>query len=208
MLNAYEMFCRRAIGQCDPLRPRRAVFVDRDGTMIEDVGYLRRPEQVKLLPGAADGLRMFQSAGFVIAAVSNQAGLARGYLDEGQFRAVHERFMAVMDEIGVELSACYYCAYYGNGSVSQYRKTSDARKPGPGMLLRAGHSLGVYLRLSWMIGDKWDDVSAGLAAGTRTVKLPGASSRPGRPSDLQPDFFAENLQVSARIITGQAAGCL
>jgi len=199
MRNAYEMFCRRPGPPSDPFRPRDAVFVDRDGTLIEDVGYIRDANDLRVLAGVPEALSIFDSAGFSIVVVSNQAGLARGRVTEQQFQAVHQRFVAEMERLGVRLDGCYYCPYLADGSVTAYRKDSDSRKPAPGMLLLAASRLAVRLPLSWMIGDKWDDVRAGISAGTRTVKLAGSQDR-GTPSGLKPDFFAENLLAAARII--------
>ncbi len=200
MISAYEMFCEGKPSG-DPFRPRRAVFLDRDGTLIEDVGYIRDPDLVRLMPGVAEGLGAMRSAGFSLVVVSNQAGLPRGRFTDAEFRAVHERFMALMAAAKVRLDACYYCPYHPDGPVAAYRGLSGARKPRPGMLWWAAWRCGVFLPGSWMIGDRWDDVRAGVAAGVRTIKLPDTTDRRAQPEGLKADFFADNLAAAATIVS-------
>jgi len=190
-------------GTADPFRPRRAVFLDRDGTLMEDVGYLGDPHRVKLLPSVPRALEMLRSAGFLLIMVSNQSGVARGYLGPGDLDAVHQRLVELLHRVGLTLTGCYYCPYYEQGSVSQYRKESDMRKPCCGMLLRAAHDHGLYLPLTWMVGDSWEDVGAGIGAGVRTIKLARTGDRGCGPGGLKPDFFAENLEQAATIILSQ-----
>jgi len=176
----------------DPFRPRRAVFLDRDGTIIDDVGYLRNPAQVRLLTGAAEGLRTLAAAGYLLVVISNQSGLARGLATPADLAAGHERMAELLAREGVALAASYYCPYLAEGSVREYVRTSDLRKPGPGMLLRAAWELGLFLPLCWTVGDAARDVEAGAAAGTRTIRIGGTPEK-GR-------FFADSLRAAATII--------
>jgi D-glycero-D-manno-heptose 1,7-bisphosphate phosphatase len=132
--------------------PRRALFVDRDGTLITDAGYPRDPALVELLPGAADALREL-SGSFALVIVSNQSGIARGLVSEAEARAVHDR---VIDRF----ARAYYCPHApGDGC--------PCRKPAPGLLVDAARELGLDLASSIMLGDKPSDVAAGRAAGCR-----------------------------------------
>ena len=179
------------------------MFLDRDGTLIEDVGYISDPKRVRVLPGVVEGLTQLRSAGFALVVVSNQSGLARGYFTFEQFNAVHKQFLALLTQAGITLTGCYYCPYYSQGSVKAYCRESDERKPAPGMLLRAARNHSLHLPSSWMIGDGSVDVSAGIAAGVRTIKLSAADDRPIGDSEPKPDFFAENLIEASTIIISQ-----
>lgn len=152
---------------------RPAVFLDRDGTIIEDTGYVDSPERVRLLPGAASALRELRDAGYRVVVVSNQSGVARGRFDEAMLQEVHLRMEELLKQEGVQLDAAYYCPFLDGpaATVSEYRMDSDLRKPAPGMLLRARDELDIDLARSWMIGDSPRDVEAGRRAGCRTILL-------------------------------------
>jgi len=142
----------------------RLLLLDRDGTLMEDVGYPNDPARVRLIPGAAGAVRELAAAGFVPAVVSNQSGLARGLIIPAQAAAVHERFVALFAaESGVRLP-CYYCPH-GPGDGC------GCRKPRPGLLERAAADLGLAARGAVMVGDKPSDAAAGRAFGARTVLL-------------------------------------
>lgn len=148
-----------------------AVFLDRDGTVIADPGYLRDCAQVRLLGGVVEALRRFGEAGFRLVIVTNQSGIARGYLTEIELAAVHTHLRRMLEAQGVRLDGMYYCPYHPEGAVEAYRKDSDWRKPQCGMLKAAASDLGLDLCASWMIGDSLRDVEAGKRAGCRTVLL-------------------------------------
>ena len=160
-----------------------AVFLDRDGTIIEDPGYVGHPDQVRLLPGAAEALRRFSDLGYLVIIVSNQSGVARGLFDEAELTAVHARFEGLLQTAGTRLDGAYYCPYLSGpeAKVEAYRRDSKLRKPAPGMLLQAAGEHHIDLSRSWMIGDSPDDVEAGRRAGCRTILVrPGpAPAGPG-----------------------------
>ncbi len=149
----------------------KAVFLDRDGTIIEAHGYVNDPNQVRLIPGAADAIRSLSQAGYLVVLISNQAGVARGLLDEETLSRVHGRLEALLRAEGVSLDGAYYCPYLDGpeATVEAYRRDSELRKPKPGMLLQAARELSIDLSRSWMIGDSPRDVEAGLRAGCRTI---------------------------------------
>ena len=144
------------------LRP--AVFLDRDGTLIEDVGYPRDPETVRLVDGAPEALAALRRAGFALVVVSNQSGIGRGFVTREEAKAVHERFLRELRARGVELDDVRYCPHTPEDACT-------CRKPATGLLLDAARELGLDLARSFMVGDKPDDVEAGRAAGCRTVLL-------------------------------------
>jgi D-glycero-D-manno-heptose 1,7-bisphosphate phosphatase len=145
---------------------RSAVFLDRDGTLIEEKCYISRPDQVQLLPGAAQGLTMLRSAGFACVVVTNQSGIGRGMFTEADMRAVHDEMYRQLRQAGTELDGVYHCPIAPRVS-DQTVIDHPERKPGPGMLLRAAQELDLDLSSSWMVGDKTCDVLAGRNAGCR-----------------------------------------
>ena len=150
-----------------------AAFLDRDGTIIEDRGYIADPDDVRLIPGAADAIRRLSRAGYLVVVISNQSGIARGYFDEAALSAVHQRLESELEAEGACLDGAYYCPYLdGPEAVEEaYRIESELRKPRPGMLLQAARELNIDLSRSWMIGDSPRDVEAGQAAGCRTILI-------------------------------------
>ena len=180
--------------------PTPAVFLDRDNTLIEDPGFIDRPEQVKLLPGAAEALHRMRAGGYKIVIVSNQSGVARGLFDESQLARVHERLRELLADEGVAVDAIYACPYLEGDEavVEEYRRDSDWRKPKPGMLLEAARECDIDLSRSWMIGDRASDVEAGAAARCRTILVsPNGSVYHGR---VRPDHVADSLLEAARIV--------
>lgn len=156
------------------LRP--AVFLDRDGTINVNTHYVNRPEDVRLLPHAAEGLRILRSLGFLLVVVTNQSGIARGYFTVRDLERVNRRLRDLLRAEGVELDAVHYSPYHKDGTVRRYAKESDCRKPGPGMLLKASHELGIDLASSYMVGDSDSDIGAGINAGVRASLLIGEPS--------------------------------
>lgn len=149
--------------------PREAVFLDRDGTLIEEVHYLAELSQVRLIPGAADAVRKLNDAGALVIVVTNQSGVARGYFPEANVALVHERLSVLLAECGARIDAFYYCPHHATEGVKTYRVACECRKPKPGMLLTASREHSIDLTQSWMIGDKPCDAEAGAAAGCRTI---------------------------------------
>jgi len=152
---------------------RTAVFLDRDGTIIEDAGYIGDPAQVRLIPDAADAIRRFRQAGCLVVIVSNQSGVARGFFDEAAMNKVQARVESLLAERGADIDRAYHCPYLDGpeATVLAYRRDSELRKPRPGMLLLAAKELDIDLARSWMIGDSPTDVQAGINAGCRTILL-------------------------------------
>jgi D-glycero-D-manno-heptose 1,7-bisphosphate phosphatase len=171
----------------------RAVFLDRDGTLIEDLGYPREPERVRLLAGAAEGLRALRTAGWRLVVVSNQSGIGRGIITDHEARAVHQQFVALLAREGISLDAVRYCPH------APWEKC-ECRKPAPGLLLTASAELGLDLTGSFMIGDKPSDVEAGHRAGTRTVLF-----APGGAFDDRADHVARQWADTLDFIANAGA---
>jgi D-glycero-D-manno-heptose 1,7-bisphosphate phosphatase len=143
---------------------RPAVFLDRDGTLNVECGHITRPEQMRLLPGAAAALRSLRTAGFACVVVTNQSGIGRGMMTEADLRLIHDEMFRQLHCEGAALDGLYYC---GAAPPEEHPE----RKPAPGMLLRAARELGIDLSRSWMIGDSARDLLAGRAAGCRGAVL-------------------------------------
>jgi D,D-heptose 1,7-bisphosphate phosphatase len=143
---------------------RAAVFLDRDGTVIVDVGYPRDPRQVQLIAGAGSALRTLQQEGFTLVLVSNQSGIGRGWVKPDEAEQVHAQVVASLEGEGVHLDGAYYCPHAPEAGCA-------CRKPSPGMLLRAAQELDLDLSRSFMVGDRASDIEAGKQAGCRGILL-------------------------------------
>ncbi len=178
---------------------KKAILIDKDGTLIEDVPYNTDLSRVVLAPGAAEGLRLFWQAGFALVIITNQSGIARGYFDEAGFDAL---MLGICAMLPVPLDGWFYCPHHPDGSVAAYAVHCDCRKPQPGLILQAADRLGIDLSVSWMIGDILDDVEAGNRAGCSTVLIDNGNETEWRFSALRrPTFRARDLEEAAgRII--------
>jgi D,D-heptose 1,7-bisphosphate phosphatase len=177
-----------------------AVFFDRDGTLIEDPGYLSHPDQVKLLDGVAEAIKELNLLGYKTVVVTNQSGVARGIVSEEMLGRVHERLQELLALKGAALDGIYYCPYHPEGVVPKYRRDSDWRKPEPGMLLAAADEMDLDLTQSWMIGDSGRDIEAGRRAGCRTILVRPESTRHEVADDGKPDYVAVNIREAANMI--------
>ena len=182
-------------------RTIRAVFLDKDGTLVENVPYNVDPTRIRLAPGAADALRTLASAGYLIVVVSNQSGVARGLFDVSRLAEVERTLDDLLSREGVSLDGFYFCPHLPGGSVAPYAIACECRKPAPGMLFRAAEELGIDLDRSWMVGDILDDVEAGRAAGCRTVFVDvGNETEWVRSPARVPDQIALDLAVAVEAI--------
>lgn len=168
----------------------RAVFFDRDGTLIEDVGYLSDPAQVRLLPGAAEAVRRLNRAGFLVVVVSNQSGVARGLYGIDAVERTNQRLQQLLQQEGAHIDAFYFCPHLPTGTVPAYAKECDCRKPKPGLLYRAAQDLDIDLTESYMVGDAVRDIQAGRAAHCHTIFL-GDLSLADAGTRGQVEVFAE-----------------
>lgn len=148
---------------------KKAVFLDRDGTINEEREYLWQVEEFRFIDGAIEGIRLLNAAGFMVVVVTNQSGIGRGYYTEDDLERLHRYMDAELEKSGVKIAACYYCPHHPLHGVGQYATECACRKPLPGMLLQAARELDIDLAASWMVGDKKADVDAGVAAGCRPV---------------------------------------
>ena len=175
---------------------RPAVFLDRDGTVIEDVGFLSSIDAMTLLPWSAAAIRRLNDAGYPVVVITNQSGVGRGLFDEAHVRATHDALDRALAASNARIDAYYYCPHHPAAADTRYRVLCDCRKPAPGLLRRAARDLDLDLARSWMVGDWWRDVEAGVAAGARAILIRTGRSDTHRPAPAAPpaaDAILDNL---------------
>jgi D-glycero-D-manno-heptose 1,7-bisphosphate phosphatase len=181
------------------------VFLDKDGTLLEDVPYSVDPLRMQLAPGAAEGLSRLSEAGYRLFVVSNQSGVARGYFEESALEAVGAALRALLRGVGVDLTGFAYCPHHPAGEVERYRKACGCRKPEPGLIHELAERHGVDLARSWVIGDILDDVEAGRRAGCRTVLVDrGHETRWVLSPARIPHHVAPDLGRAAAIVLAES----
>lgn len=184
-----------------PASTTAAIFVDKDGTLIENLPYNVDPSRIVLRADAGPALARLQAAGFALVLVSNQPGVAEGRFAECALAAVWAEIRRQLAAHGVQLQAIYYCPHHPLGNHRLHARPCCCRKPRPGMLWRAAFEHGIDLDRSWLIGDILDDIEAGHAAGCRTVLLDVGSETEWRLSaPRQPEFVALSLAAAADCI--------
>jgi len=149
----------------------KAIFIDRDDTLIANSGYLGDPAGIKLIDGVDKAIKAFRAAGYKIVVITNQSGVARGMFTENTLDKIHDEMRRQLSDLGADVDAVYYCPYLPQGKVPEYARASSLRKPDPGMLLQAAREMDIDLPASWMIGDSERDITAGKRAGCKTVLL-------------------------------------
>ncbi|MBN2181346.1 MAG: HAD family hydrolase [Sedimentisphaerales bacterium] len=183
----------------------KAIFLDRDDTLIKDPGYISSPEQVELLDGVTEALIKLKKLDYKLIVVSNQSAVARGIVTEKNLEKIHGRLKQLLAEKNAYLDRIYYCPYHPDGVIPKYRKESNNRKPNPGMLLAAAKDMDIDLEQSWCIGNSIRDVEAGQRAGCKTILIdaPSRQKQPdSRPvqSGIRPDYRGINLREAVNII--------
>ncbi len=190
---------------------RPAVFIDRDGTLTEEVGYVNHPRRLRLLPRSAEAIRCLNAAGIAAVVVTNQAGVARGYFSEEVLGAVNAALVAQLKEAGAQLDGIYVCIHHPTEGAAPYRAVCECRKPKPGLLLRAAAEHGLDLSRSTLVGDKASDLVAARAVGARSVLVLtgyGLGEWEYRRASfaVEPDRVAEDLLDAVQwVIAGPAA---
>jgi D-glycero-D-manno-heptose 1,7-bisphosphate phosphatase len=185
---------------------RPAVFIDRDGTIIEEAGYLDRLDRLVFYPYAFDAIRLLNRAGYGVVIVTNQAGVGRGIFGEQFVQDTHAVIAARTAEAGAVVDAFYYCPHHPDATVARYRVACDCRKPAPGMLRKAAADHDLDLARSFAIGDKWSDVQAGEAAGARGLLVRtgyGRSAEGSRPEGVRAAVADNLIAAVASILRGR-----
>jgi len=177
---------------------RRAVFLDRDGTINPDSGYIDSPEKIRLFPSARSGLRLLYQHDFLLFVVTNQSGVGRGYFPEEALEPIHRKLLSEIEREGVKLTEIVYCPHHPDDKC-------ECRKPSPYMVLELAGRYGIDLAESYFIGDQIIDVLTGITAGCLSILLTDSTKLPGlgkRKEWLEPDYIAPDLYQAARWIVG------
>jgi D-glycero-D-manno-heptose 1,7-bisphosphate phosphatase len=182
-------------------RGAKAVLLDKDGTLVEDVPYNVDPARVRIFPRAVEGLRLWQHAGYRLFVVTNQSGVARGLFGLEELSRLQEHIDELLSEAGVHVDGWYCCPHHPEGIVREYALECDCRKPAPGLVQQAAREHGLDLRACWMVGDILDDVEAGRRAGCQTVLLDNGHETEWRRGPLrEPQVRATNLLAAAQAV--------
>lgn len=182
---------------------RRAVFIDRDGTLIEEAGYLNSLERLVFFPYTVDAVRQLHRAGFAVVVITNQAGIARGIVTEAFVAAAHRHISERIEAGSARIDAYYHCPHHPDGIVAPLRIACACRKPQPGLIRRAAEDLDIDLAGSFTIGDRWHDLQAGRAAGTRTILVRtgyGREEERAPREGLTADAIVDNLAAAAAVV--------
>lgn len=175
---------------------RPAVFLDRDGTLIEEARDLDRLDLLAFFPWTVDAVRLLNRAGFAVVVTTNQSAVGRGLIDEAFLAAVHARIDAQLEAGGARIDRYYYCPHHPTAPIERYRQACRCRKPAPGMIEDATRDMGLDLSRSFTVGDRWRDVRAGQAAGVRAllVKTGYGAEDARHPEDgARADAILDNL---------------
>jgi len=192
--------------------PRPAVFLDRDGTINEQMGYINHLDRFILLPGVGRAVGRLNRAGLPVVVISNQSGVARGYFPEELVRLVNRKMVELLDRAGAGLDGIYYCPHHPRAEVEAYRRDCGCRKPKPGLLLKAASDLNLDLARSFVIGDRAEDLKTARTVGAKAVLVLTGYGRgeleyvlPRR--DVRPDFIAASLTEAVDwLLAEMAAG--
>jgi len=184
---------------------KRAVFIDRDGTISEEVGYINHLSRFRLFPYSAAALKQLHEDGYLAIVITNQAGVARGYFSEEMVQAIHKRMSEELEASGATLDAIYYCAHHPSVGQPPFRLDCDCRKPKPGLLLHAARDLDIDLANSWMVGDRYSDMELAANAGVKSVLVLSGYGRGEWEHQrdnwaIQPNLVAEDLLEAVGLI--------
>ncbi len=192
------------------MKKNAAIFLDRDGTLNEEVGYLDSLDKLVIFPSTFEAIRLIHQGGFKAVVVTNQAGVARGLFGEDLVKDVHTALQEELRRRGEFIDAFYYCPHHPTEGAPPYRQTCDCRKPAPGLFLRAARELNLDLSASWMIGDRYNDIEAAHRAGALGVLVKtgyGADALSGKGPDTatpagKPDLIADDILQAVHLILG------
>lgn len=187
----------------------KAVFLDRDGTINEEVNYLSQEENLRILPNAAEGIKLLKDAGYKVIVISNQSGVARGYFTEEDVQLINRKLSELIMQSGANIDAFYYCPHHPEGAVDKYRRVCHCRKPEPGLFLQAATQLNIDIRKSFIVGDRLSDIQMSETLGARAVLVLtgyGSQEREKYCSELPCalHYIAEDLLDAARWILEQS----
>ncbi len=185
----------------------KAVFLDRDGVINEEVDYLRRIEDIVILEKVPESLKLLKEKNFLLIAITNQPVIARGWATEDEIERIHDEMnKIIIRKGGSPIDKFYFCPHHPNADILKYRKECDCRKPSPGLILKAGKEWKINLKESYMIGDRISDIVTGKKAGCKTILIESAISHikiQGSDYDTnsEPDLKVKNLYEASKLIS-------
>ena len=190
---------------------QRAVFIDRDGTISEEVGYINHPSRFRVFPYSAAAIKLLNDSGWLAIVVTNQAGVARGYFAEDMIQTVHDALKQEMAGTDARIDAIYYCAHHPSVGEPPYRIDCDCRKPKPGLIRRAAEEFDIDLARSWMIGDRYSDIELARNAGINAAFVMSGYGRGEWEHQRhnwahQPDLTANHLLEAVKRIVEEPLG--
>lgn len=179
----------------------KAVFLDKDGTLVEDVPYNVNPDKIRLCVGALEAVQILAAAGYQILIITNQSGIARGYFSETALIPVENYLRQLLATVDVSLTGFYYCPHHPQGVITEFAINCNCRKPSSGLLKKAAKENQINLHQSWMVGDILNDVEAGNIAGCRTILIDNGNETQWQLSKLRlPNYVVNNLLEAAEVI--------
>jgi len=170
-----------------------AVFLDRDGTINEEVGYLDHLDKLQMIPGTAEAIRMINDSGLKAVVVTNQSGIGRGFFNESFIREVHAQLQEALKEKGAFIDAFYFCPHHPTEGKGAYLTSCNCRKPQPGMLLKAAADMNIDLGRSYMVGDTPKDVETARKVCAKGVLVKTGYGGDQHEEAVRPDYLAEDL---------------
>jgi D-glycero-D-manno-heptose 1,7-bisphosphate phosphatase len=184
---------------------RPAVFIDRDGTISEEVGYVNHPSRFRVFPYSSEAIRILNDAGWLAILITNQAGVARGYFSEDVIHQIHDQLTRDLQNESARLDAIYYCAHHPSVGEPPYRSDCDCRKPKPGLIRQAAKDFEIDLTSSWMAGDRYSDIELARNAGLRSAFVLSGYGRgeweyQSSSWACHPDLVCENLLEAVKSI--------
>src|SRR5688572_7880956 len=189
---------------------RPAVFIDRDGTISEEVGYVNHPSRFRVYPYSSEAIRILNDAGWLAIVITNQAGVARGYFSEDVIHKIHDQLTRDLQNESAKLDAIYYCAHHPSVGEAPYRSDCDCRKPKTGLIQQAAKDFEIDLEVSWMAGDRYSDVELARNAGLRSAFVLSGYGRGEWEYQSQvwahrPDLVCENLLEAVKSIVNHGS---
>ncbi len=187
---------------------KAAVFLDRDGTINEQMGYINHISRFHLLDGVAGAIHRLNQADVPVLVVTNQSGLARGYFPEELLTQVHGKMKELLAHEGAVIDAIYVCPHHPEAKIAEFRENCNCRKPKTGLIKQAVSDLDIDLKSSFMVGDRWSDIRCGLSAGTKTILVLSGYGRGELDyidpvQEVQANFIAEDLSDAVSWILGE-----
>lgn len=185
-----------------------AVFLDRDGTINEQMGYINHISRFQLLPGVRRAIKQLNDANVPVIVISNQSGLARGYFPEELLSEVHDKMHKLLAEKGAHLDAIYYCPHHPEAKEEKFRETCNCRKPKPGLVLQAAKELNIDPEKSFVVGDRWSDIKTAVNCGAKSILVRTGYGRGdehyiGPHQEIQPDRKCDDLTEAVGWILNQ-----